>query len=98
MQFQDKDRNISRLKKKSIMMAAALTCSLSLFVFAGSRIHAAESEIVFPYNNPDLYVADCLIKGYIDSGGNVVQDTLPIFYNALMHDYFWQDCAEQLIE
>ena len=48
----------------------------------------------FNYTNPDMYVADCLVKGNIDNEGTVTGD--PLIYSALHHAYTYEYMAEAL--
>jgi len=56
-------------------------------------------QFVFPYTNPDNYVADCLNKGIIDPETGKASANGPVVYqSALSHDYTYERLAKALLE
>ena len=85
--------------KRVISIALFLSVLFSMFSGLGMTVvSAAETDIAktsaFNYTNPDMYVADCLVKGNIDNEGNATGE--PLIYSALHHAYTYEYMAEAL--
>lgn len=87
--------------KRILCLLISITIILGTFSGLNFVVYSDETEDAsisssFPYSDSDVYVADTIIKGIIDSEGNA-QGALE-FSMALQHDFTYQKLAEAMVD